>query len=278
MDYNKNTIIHKFLKSIKSKVLKALESICFMNFTNFITLQTIFMNDRQEKILSAVIEEYTQTAIPVGSPVLIEKYKFTVSSATIRNDMTSLEEEGYLYQPHISAGRIPTDKGYRYFVEEMMKEKELSKDEQQKMQREFLKLKAQNTRLTRTTAKLLSHVSGNLAISGNNDEFSDFGMRELMEAPEFQEMDEMCRLVEVLDYIDEKFEDLFKDVKEGETKIFIGKDNPIGGSANCSMIVSPYRLSNGEKGILALIGPKRMAYAKNKSMIEYVKKLLGASL
>ena len=236
------------------------------------------MNDRQEKFLSAVIEEYTQTAIPVGSQVLAEKYKFAVSPATIRNDLASLEEDGYLYQPHISAGRIPTDKGYRYFVEEVMKEKELSKEEQQKMQREFLKLKAQNTRLTRTTAKLLSYVSGNFAISGANDDFSDFGMRELMEAPEFQEMDEMCRLVEVLDYIDEKFEQLTKDMKEGETKIFIGKENPIVGTSNCSMIVSPYKLSSGEKGILALIGPKRMAYAKNKSMIEYVKKLLGASI
>ncbi|NTW27353.1 MAG: hypothetical protein HGA36_03445 [Candidatus Moranbacteria bacterium] len=236
------------------------------------------MDSRQEKILATVIEEYTQTAIPVGSQILVGKYKFKVSPATIRNDMTALEEEGYLFQPHISAGRIPTDKGYRYFVEEMMKDKILSKDEQQKMQREFLKLKAQNTRLTRTTAKLLSHVSGNFAISGSNDEFSDFGMRELMEEPEFKELDEMCRLVEMLDYVDEKFDQLTKGIKDGEVKIFIGKENPIEAAANCSMIVSPYTLSSGEKGILALIGPKRMAYAKNKSMIEYVKKLLGASM
>lgn len=238
------------------------------------------MNDRQEKILSAVIEEYTQTAIPVGSQILVGKYEFKVSTATIRNDMMDLEEEGYLYQPHISAGRIPTDKGYRYFVEKVMKDKELSKDEQQKMQREFLKLKAQNTRLTRTTAKLLSHVSGNFAISSmtENNEFADFGMRELMEAPEFKDLDDMCRLVEMLDYVDEKFDKLTKDIKDGETRIFIGKENPIEGSANCSMIVSPYRLSSGEKGILAIIGPKRMEYAKNKSMIEYVKKLLGASI
>lgn len=238
------------------------------------------MNERQEKILAAVVEEYTQTAIPVGSQILASKYKFAVSSATIRNDMTVLEEEGYLHQPHISAGRIPTDKGYRYFVEEVMKDKELSKEEQQKLQREFLKLKAQNTRLTRTTAKLLSHMSGNFAISGNmeKDEYADFGMRELMEAPEFQEMDEMCKLVEVLDYIDEKFEKLTFNMKEGETKIFIGKENPIDGTSNCSMMISPYKLKSGEKGILALIGPKRMAYAKNKSMIEYVKKMLGSSL
>lgn len=238
------------------------------------------MNERQQKILAAVIEEYTQTAVPVGSQVLVGKYKFKVSPATIRNDMTTLEEDGYLYQPHISAGRIPTDQGYRYFVEEVMKDKILSKEEQQKMQREFLKLKAQNTRLTRTTAKLLSHVSGNFAISGliDNDEFSDFGMRELMEAPEFKELDEMCRLVEMLDYVDEKFDQLTKNMREGETRIFIGGENPIQAAANCSMIISPYKLKSGEKGILALIGPKRMEYAKNKSMIEYVKKLLGASI
>lgn len=238
------------------------------------------MNERQEKILSAVVEEYTQTAIPVGSEVLVKKYHFNVSPATIRSDMTTLEKEGFLHQPHISAGRIPTDEGYRYFVEKIMPDKELSKDEQHKLQREFLKLKAQNTRLTRTTAKLLSNMSGAFAISGNieKDEFADFGMRELMQQPEFKEMDEMCQLVEVLDYVDEKFEELVKGLKVGETKIFIGKENPIAGISNCSMLVSPYRLKTGEKGILALIGPKRMKYAKNKSVIEYVRKMLGASM
>jgi heat-inducible transcriptional repressor len=237
------------------------------------------MNIRQEKILSAIIEEYTKTAVPVGSQILAGEYNFKVSAATLRNDMMALEKEGYLYQPHISAGRIPTDKGYRYFVEEIMKDKVLSKEEQQKMQREFLKLKAQNTRLTKTTAKLLSHLSGNFAISGliSSDEFSDFGMRELIEEPEFRDLDDMCRLVEVLDYMDEKFDKIVKNIKEGETKIFIGKENPINDMPNCSMMVSPYKLKSGEKGILALIGPKRMRYAKNKSMIDYMKKLLGAS-
>lgn len=238
------------------------------------------MNDRHKKILSAIIEEYTQTAIPVGSQILAKKYHIAVSPATIRNDMMLLEEEGYLHQPHISAGRIPTDKGYRYFVEQVMPDKELSRQEQQNLQREFLKLKAQNTRLTRTTAKLLSHVSGNLAISGviDSDEFSDFGMRELMEQPEFQELDEMCRLAEALDYVDEKFDQLVKDMKDGETRIFIGKENPISEISNCSMMVSPYTLKTGERGILALIGPKRMKYAKNKSVIEFVKKMLGSSM
>ncbi|MDD3498225.1 MAG: hypothetical protein PHH24_01810 [Candidatus Moranbacteria bacterium] len=237
------------------------------------------MNNRQEKILGNIIEEYTQTANAVGSKILVEKYKIDASSATIRNDMAHLEKEGYLHQPHISAGRIPTDKGYRYFVESLMKDKELTKKEQMRLQEELLKLKAKNTRLSRTTAKLLSGISGNLAVSGVLEEgdFYDFGMSELLEQPEFKELDEVCKLAETLDYVDEMFEKIIRDIPEGETRIFIGEENPVKEISGCSMIVSPYKLKSGEKGVLALIGPKRMKYAKNKSLIEYVKKILGAS-
>lgn len=237
------------------------------------------MNARQQKILTSIIEEYTNTAIPVSSEILVKKYQIKASTATIRNDMVKLEKDGFLYQPHISAGRIPTDEGYRYFVEEIMKDRELSLSDQKKLQTELLKLKAKNTRLTRTTAKLLSNFSGNLAISGllNKDEFSEFGMKELLDQPEFKNLDEVSKVAEVLDYIDEKFDLIIKNLKKDETRIFIGKENPIAKMPDCSMMISPYELKGGEKGILALIGPKRMKYAKNKSLIEYMKKLLSSS-
>lgn len=237
------------------------------------------MNIRQKKIFSAVIEEYTNTAVPVASELLVKKYNIKMSSATIRNDMNELEKEKYLYQPHISAGRIPTDKGYRYFVEEIMKDKKLTPEEQKKLQRELLKLKVQNKRLTKTTAKLLSVLSGNLAVSGllKKEEFAEFGMPELLAEPEFKKLDEVCRLAEVMDSIDENVDKLVKGLRIGETKIFIGKENPVAEMPNCAMMVSPYKLKTGEKGVLALIGPKRMKYAKNKSLLNYMKKLLGAS-
>lgn len=235
------------------------------------------MNSRQEKILSVIIEEYTETAEPVSSKSLAEKYQLDFSPATIRNDMVKLEQEGFLHQPHISAGRIPTDKGYRYFVEEIMGDQELSLKDQKKMQAELLKLRAQHNRLSRTTAKLLSSFSGSLAISGLEKDFSEFGIRELLENPEFKEVDEFCKVAEALDYIDENIDTILKKVKAGETKIFIGKENPVKGISNCSMIVSPYQTKAGEKGVLAIIGPKRMRYAKNKSLVEYMKKILGSS-
>jgi len=235
------------------------------------------LTDRQKNLLSVVVKEYTENAIPVGSQHIAKKYGIDLSSATIRAEMNELEEAGFLFQPHTSAGRIPTDAGYRYFVEKIMPDKELSKAEQKKLQAELLKMQAKNMRLTRTTAKLLSGLSGNLAISGVKNEFDDFGMNELMDEPEFREMDDLCRLAETLDYIDEKFDSIVKNLRDNEVKIFIGKENPIKEISNCSMMISPYKTKSGEKGILALIGPKRMKYAKNKSLIEYMKKLLGGT-
>lgn len=238
------------------------------------------MNDRQREVLAAIIELYTKTAEPVGSEALLERHHFPVSSATLRNDMLALEEAGYLYQPHTSAGRIPTDLGYRFYVEEMMGDKPLSKRDQLRLQEEFLKLQAKHTRTVRTTAKLLSALSGNLAVSGllEKNEMYDFGMKALIDKPEFQEMGELARVVETLDTLDEKIDSLMAGMKDGETRIFIGEENPVTGIENCAMVVSPYRNRDGERGILAIIGPKRMEYAKNKSLIEHMKKLLSSSL
>lgn len=84
------------------------------------------LDDRKKKILSSVVEDYIVTAEPVGSKTLAEKYNLNYSSATIRNEMKLLEEAGFLEQPHISAGRVPSTKGYRYYVDNLMNDKKLS--------------------------------------------------------------------------------------------------------------------------------------------------------
>lgn len=227
--------------------------------------------------MSAVVEEYTEKAVPVGSKVLSEKYGLKMSPATIRNDMVCLEKEGFLYQPHTSAGRIPTDNGYRYFVEKIMSDRPLSQAEQKKLQAELLKIKAQKNKLSRVTAKLLSSLSGSLVISGAEDDVCDFGISELLENPEFRQADEFCKVAALLDRIDENVGEVLKKITDGNTKIFIGKENPIKSIPNCSMVVSPYNIKGGKKGMLAIVGPKRMNYAKNKSLLEYVKKIIGTS-
>ncbi len=234
------------------------------------------MNERQVKILAAVVREYTKTGLPISSAALSQE--FGVSSATLRADMAELEAEGVLYQPHTSAGRIPTDEGFRYFVEHIMPERELSRSEQQQLQKELLKLKAQNTRLMRTTAKLLSTV-GNCAavmVNAKTGEVSEFGLRNLLANADKDNIDDLCKIAETLDYIDERCDTLMRELPDGETQIFIGEENPISRAKNYSMVVSKYE-KNGEEGLIALIGPKNMKYDKNKSLIDYVKKFLGGA-
>ena len=236
------------------------------------------MESRQELIFGSVVREYVDSAIPVSSSLLAEKYDFGLSPATIRTEMVELENEGYLYQPHTSAGRIPTDKGFRYFVDVLMEDKELSLKEQRSLQVEILKLKAQNKMLARTTAKLLSAMSGSLAVSGvvDSDDFYKAGVQKLLSQPEFNSLDSVSKIAEVIDYLDESLEELSGELKnKSEIEIYIGEESPIDDANECSMVVSKYNFKNGEEGLLAIIGPKRMKYSRNVSLIDYLKKLLG---
>ncbi len=236
------------------------------------------MTERHEIILSAIIKEYVSTATPVGSAMIVEKYQLNLSSATVRNIMKELEQTGYIFQPHTSAGRVPADKGYRYFVDILMQEKELSKDEQRSLQAEVLKLKAEKNRLAKTMAKMLAHMSQNVALSGLIDEDSvwDFGMSKLLEQPEFKETDHVCQVASLLEHIDENVDKLSKQAENREIDIYIGEENPLGKAEHCSMIVSGIEFPSGEKGIIAVVGSKRMRYAKNVSLVKYVKKLLSS--
>ena len=101
------------------------------------------LNDRKKEILQAIIEEYIQTAEPVSSNAIVQKYNLDCSSATVRNEMAVLEKEGYLDKPHTSAGRVPSAKGYRFYVDELLKEDTLSLEEviylQSKLQTKVIK-------------------------------------------------------------------------------------------------------------------------------------------
>lgn len=235
------------------------------------------LNERQLKILAAVVEEYTKTGLPVGSTVLSTSYGFDVSSATLRNDMVALEKAGFLTQPHTSAGRVPTDAGYLYFVENIMADRELSKEQQVMLQKELLQLRAQNTRLMRTTAKLISTVSGYAAVMINpkTGEKSEFGLTNLLKEADRENIDDLCKIAETLDYIDEQCDEIIDGLDGDQTQIYIGEENPISQTKNYSMLVSKYEV-DGDEGVVALIGPKNMKYDKNKSLIDYVTKLLGS--
>lgn len=242
------------------------------------------MDKRKENILSAIIKEYVDTASPVGSSVIAEKYKFDLSSATIRNEMKSLEEEGYIYQPHTSAGRVPTDKGYRYFISSLMKKKDLPSRQQKIVKEAIFKFRLEDNQLTRKLAKLLGEMSHSLALSGfiETEEIWDWGMSELLREPEFQEIEKVYHLTSCLEKFDRYLDKVYKRINYSSVKVYIGKENPIKELPECSMLLSGFTICQGkkgkqQKGFLAIIGPKRMKYARNISLIDYVSKLFSSS-
>lgn len=117
------------------------------------------MDERKEKVLQAIIEDYVSTAEPVGSRTLARKYRLGVSPATIRNEMADLEVQGYLEQPHTSAGRIPADKGYRYYVDTLMEDREATPDEQNRIAQVFDRRLTEVDHLLRETARLLAETT-----------------------------------------------------------------------------------------------------------------------
>jgi heat-inducible transcriptional repressor len=117
------------------------------------------LTDRRQAVLGLVVRQYITTAIPVGSKTIVEQYGLGVSSATIRNEMAYLEEQGYLTHPHTSAGRVPTEKGYRYFVERLMGEAELPLAEQRTIRHQFHQARLDLEQWMRLAAAVLARTA-----------------------------------------------------------------------------------------------------------------------
>jgi heat-inducible transcriptional repressor len=115
------------------------------------------LTQRSQTVLRLVVREHIRTAAPVSSKAISERYGLGVSPATIRNDMADLEEKGYLTHPHTSAGRVPTEKGYRYFVEKLMGESQLSPDERRTISHQFHQARLELDQWMRLSAAVLAH-------------------------------------------------------------------------------------------------------------------------
>ena len=122
------------------------------------------MDERQKKILQAIVDSYIRSAEPVGSRAISRNYGLGISAATIRNEMADLEEKGYLAQPHTSAGRIPSDKGYRFYVDCLMPKGELNPVETQYIQKEYEERRQEMEQLIKLTSKLLAQVTNYISL------------------------------------------------------------------------------------------------------------------
>jgi heat-inducible transcriptional repressor len=232
------------------------------------------MTDRQAKILQAIVEQYAEVASPVGSSLLAKV--FDVSSATVRSEMAELERGGYIHQPHTSAGRIPTDKGYRFYVNNLA-----PSDNQPAERRAERALEARVTsgghpeHTIRSTVDTLVELTHNLGLATIGPQLYMSGLSNLFGQPEFVHPAQVQEIARLLDNL----EPWLNEAAPNEPlSVYIGRENPIGRSAGASLIISRFRSPFSDKSYIGVLGPTRQSYRDVMSLVGRAGKALEETL
>lgn len=234
------------------------------------------MDLRRQKILEAIIESFIQHALPVGSKHLTESYNFQVSSATIRNEMAALEREGYITQPHTSAGRVPTSRAYRMFVNQMKKQEKIERQ----AHKDMLAIRKQYY-LSKTKAKLYDTVSI-LATATDNVSFATIpdkgqffyiGISNILKKPEFMTQPE--KATKVIEVLEHDLANVLSDLEiTNDGAIYIGEENILPEFKSCSLLALPYS-HQGFNGVMGILGSTRMNYAYNMAALRSAIQLIS---
>lgn len=222
------------------------------------------MTERQQQILAAIIEEYAEVASPVGSVMLAKL--FGVSSATIRAEMARLEEAGFIAQPHTSAGRIPTDKGYRFYVNAIS-----GADQPAVPDRGTRALEARVTTTRdradwaiRSAVDSLVDLTHNLGLATIGDQLYMSGMGNLFGNPEFSQGQQVRQVAALLDNL----APWLREAAPNEPlNVYIGSENPIGKASGCSLIISRFRSPYSDQSYIGVLGPTRQSYARVMNLV-----------
>jgi transcriptional regulator of heat shock response len=239
------------------------------------------LSERKQKILNAIIRDFQHTAEPVGSRTISRSYLYDLSPATIRNEMADLEEEGFIIQPHTSAGRIPTDRGYRFYVDRLMRAIHPSHREEEIVKSTFHHKSLNLDEILHQTARLLSHALDYSAIVvnlGSHRRIFSAGTVNLLHQPEFRNLEKMQKILELFEEEELLAEIVEKYSAPDEVTIHIGSENKIKEVRACSLVVSSFEIDHEVAGGIGLIGPTRMYYSKATSLVDYVAKELSSVL
>ncbi len=235
------------------------------------------MTDRQREILYAIIEEYAEMAAPVGSVTLAKL--FDVSSATIRSEMGKLEAMGYITQPHTSAGRVPTDAGYRMYVnslqEKLEQENKNRPIKQLRESNEDRPTKALTTRIQsqtradyaiRSAVDSLVDLTGNLGLATIGDQLYISGFGGLFSQPEFTQNSRVQAVGQLLDQL----KPWLNEVQPNEAiNVYIGTENPVGKSSDISLIISRFKSPFSDRSYIGVLGPTRQSYKRVMSLVRH---------
>ena len=235
------------------------------------------LDPRKQNILGAVVNDYLHTAEPVSSEKICRKYLRDVSPATIRNEMASLEEEGFLMHPHTSAGRIPSDMGYRFFVDQLMKLRGLTKKEIEFIENEYKKTGKNLEELLHATLKIaatLSHLLAVITTPKSPFKVLSSGMTNIVKQPEFSDTEHIKNILSVIEHEDLIEHIMDESAKGDDVTIRIGSEIKHKKIKDCSIIISKYDLFGESVGTISIIGPTRMTYSKISSVVDTVSRTL----
>lgn len=232
------------------------------------------MTDRQAKILAAIIEQHAEIAAPVGSVTLARL--FGVSSATIRSEMAVLEDLGYITQPHTSAGRIPTDKGYRLYVNTITEATEpiprLVDRSARAIDARVATYTDRADRAIRSAVDSLAEVTRNLGLATIGDQLYMSGMSNLFSQPEFLSSPQgVQQIASLLDNL----EPWLRETAPNEPlNVFIGAENPVGKSSKASLIISRFCSPYSDRSYIGVLGPTRQDYARVMRLVRHTGAML----
>lgn len=206
--------------------------------------------------MSAIVEQYAEVASPVGSSLLAKL--FDVSSATIRAEMAELERLGYIAQPHTSAGRVPTDKGYRFYVNQLA---EGLPEPAERRGEKAIATRIQHgglpERTIRNAVDTLVELTHNLGLATIGDQLYMSGLSNLFGQPEFMHPGQVQEVARLLDNL----EPWLREAAPNEPlSVYIGSENPIGRSAGVSLIISRFRSPYSDSSYIGVLGPTRQSY------------------
>ena len=232
------------------------------------------LSERKKLILNAIVSEYIDTAEPVSSVTIVNKYNAGCSSATVRNEMSDLEEMGYLDKPHTSAGRMPSGRGYRFYVNSMFPCK--SHDNiVSKLRRAFLSQLSETDDVIEKASDFISRFTNYTVIATDSHEnmprrIYTGGVVNIFNHPEYKNLEKARRLISFIDSRDSIYK-VISELDGGErVRILIGDENPYDDLKDCSIVISHYRDPRGRRGGLGIIGPTRMHYDTVVSSLETV--------
>lgn len=227
------------------------------------------MTNRQEKILAAIIEQYAEVAVPVGSSLLARA--FGVSSATIRSEMAELEKLGMISQPHTSAGRIPTDKGYRNYVNQIGSLETKSEPRAERALAARVSGGGLPEQTIRNTVDTLVELTHNLGLATIGEQLYMSGLSNLFGQPEFMHPGQVQQVAHLLDNLEPW---LYEAAPNKPLSVYIGKENPIGRSAGASLIISRFRSPFSDRSYIGVLGPTRQSYREVMTLVARAGKAL----